>query len=116
MHNGQTLEAAAIDVMQDAGGFCEDRSELRFELVTDLNGRVRRLCRSCMCFGTQSGLKFKDTYAVHLPKWHFRVSADGYESTEQQYLDTPDYIRQAKRVAPGIARLAVHVALRRHDK
>ena len=115
-HTGQTLEAAAIDVMQDEGGFCEDRSEQRFELFTDRNGQARRVCRSCMCFGTQSGLKFKDTYRVHLPYWHFRVSANGYESSEQQDLSIPRYIKQAKQVDPGIARLVVPVALRRHDK
>ncbi len=110
---GQPIEGAAIDVKQDAGGFCEDASAREFELLTDQNGQALHLSRSCMCFGTQSRLKFKDTFSVHLPWWHFRVSADGHETSKAQDLDVPEHIRRAKWVAPGFARLAVQVELAR---
>src|SRR5262249_48273690 len=102
---GESIEGAAIAVKQDAGGFCEDTSAREFELHTDQDGKAQRVAKSCMCFGTQSRLKFTDTYAVHLPSWRFRVSADGYRPSATQDLDVPEYIRKTKRAAPGTARL-----------
>jgi hypothetical protein len=110
---GEPVEGAAIAVRQDAGGFCEDTSAREFELLTDGDGEAQRVSHSCMCFGTQSRLKFTDTYFVHLPWWHFRVSAGGHKTSTTQDLDVPAYIRKAKRAAPGIARLVVQVELAR---
>src|ERR1700732_3342445 len=63
---GQPVEGAKIAVHSD-GGFYREREEKGFTLLTDQDGIARRVCHDSMCFGTRSGLRFTDTYVVHLP-------------------------------------------------
>lgn len=104
---GNPVPGAAIDVHSE-GGFYEEREPQDFALVTGPDGRARRLCRQCMCFGT-SGWNI-DTYFVHLPWWHYRVSARGYHPTEQAELDVPANRRKVRRGKPA-ATLRVKVPL-----
>jgi hypothetical protein len=109
---GQPVEAATIEVHSE-GGFYEEREPQRFTLVTDREGVAKRVCRRSMCCGTQSGLKFTDTYVVHLPRWRFRVSAPDCQASKWIDLDVPEYIRQVQRVGPGAAKLVVRVPLQK---
>jgi hypothetical protein len=109
---GQGIERAKICVKQGEGGFCSDRTAKEFELLTDQSGTASRMCEGCMSFGTQSGLKFTDTYSAHPPRWRARIAAEGYrESDNIDVEEDPVYIRQIKRVGPGAAEMVVRVAL-----
>jgi hypothetical protein len=105
---GTPVPRARVEIHQDGGGFYEDQDEREFVLIADEEGFARRECRRSMCFGTRSGLGFTDTFAVHLPKWRYRVVADGFETIEWVYLDGP--VRPA---GPGKAKLGVPVTLNR---
>jgi hypothetical protein len=109
---GEPVEAAEIGILSE-GGFYRERDEKQFALRTDREGVARRVCHDGMCFGTQSGLRFTDTYHVHLPWWFFRVSAPGYEGMEPVYLDEPEYVRQVRRVGPRAAKVVVKVRIRK---
>ncbi|MGQ0634505.1 MAG: hypothetical protein ACT4QC_07840 [Planctomycetaceae bacterium] len=102
--SGKRLERSVIHVKQIPEGFCEGRTAREFELQTEI-------CKCCMSFGTQSGLKFTDTYFVRLPHWDVRVSAEGYHESEPLYLPESDYVVQARRAGPGGAEVVIHVAL-----
>src|SRR5262245_23622374 len=78
---GQPVPSASVEVESD-GGFYEEREPQQFELSADADGVARKECRDSMCFGDQSGLRFTDTFVVHLPWWRFRVSAAGYQPSE----------------------------------
>ncbi len=108
---GDPVPGATVDVHSE-GGFYEERDRQDFALVTGPDGRVRRLCRNSMCFGTSSWRV--DTYAVHLPWWHYRASAPGYRPTEWADLDVPANRAKARRGKPA-ATLLVEVPLERDD-
>jgi hypothetical protein len=108
---GQPIESAQVAVHSE-GGFYREHEEPDFTLVTDGEGIARRVCHRSMCFGTQSLLRFTNTFAVHLPWWHFSVSAPGYETNDLVYLNVPEYRRQVERGRPG-ATLIVRAALRK---
>ena len=109
---GHPVEGAEVAVRPD-GGLYQERDEAAFALRTDAAGTARRVCHSSMCFGTQSGLGFTDTYVVHLPWWDVRVSAAGCEPVGNFFLDVPEYVRQVERVGPRAAKLVVQVSLRK---
>ena len=109
---GQPVEGAKIAVVSE-GGFYREREEKELTLVTGQDGIASRVCHDSMCFGTQSGLRFKDTFVVHLPWWHYRVTADGFEPSELAYLVVLEYIRQVKRIGPGAAKLIVPVSIQK---
>src|SRR5262245_12489382 len=92
--------------VQSEGGLYEEREKLEFVLPAGADGVARRECRGCLCFGTQSGLRLTDTFAVHLPWWRFRAVADGYQPGEWACLDVPEHVGQARPDGPGRARLA----------
>jgi hypothetical protein len=108
----QPVPGARIDLYSVGRSYDYQDGE-QFHLLADAVGVARKECLGTMCSGTQSGLRFTDTYVVHLPCWLFRVSAQGFEQTEWVELDTCEYYRQAQRVGPCKARLVVQVALRR---
>jgi hypothetical protein len=108
--SGDPIPGARVDI-QSEGGFQEERDKQGFALVADPGGVARKECRNSMCFGTQSGLRFTDTYVVHLPWWRFRVTAPGYEPSEWVFLDAPEYVRQAQRAGPRRAKLVAAVSL-----
>jgi hypothetical protein len=108
----QPIEGAELAIQSD-GGFYAERDEAPFTLRTDAGGAARRVCHDSMCFGTQSGLRVTDTYAVHLPWWTFRVSAPGYQPTDPELLDVRERVRQVQRVGPRAAKLVVRVPLQR---
>jgi hypothetical protein len=110
--SGQSIEGAEVAV-QSEDGFYAERDEASFTLRTDAVGAAHRVCHDSMCFGTQSGLRVTDTYAVHLPWWTFRVSALGYQPTDPDFLDLRERVRQVQRVSPRAAKLAVRVPLQR---
>jgi hypothetical protein len=95
------------------GGFYKKRDEKDFVLITDEEGKVEKVCRDSMCFGTQSGLKFTDTYVVHLPWWQYRVSAEGYTTTNLIELDVMELVRQVQRIGPGQSKLVVRIPLQK---
>src|SRR5215207_5993454 len=107
---GGPIPGARVEV-QSEGGFYEERDEQEFVLVANSDGVARKECRNSMCFGTQSGLRFTDTFVVHLPWWRFRVTADGYESGDWTEMDVPENVRRAQRSEPGKAKLVVPVTL-----
>jgi hypothetical protein len=107
---GQPIPGARIDIISE-GGLYEKRPERDFTLVADDGGKALEVCRRSMCFGTRSFLGFTDTFAVHLPRWLFRVSAPGFESTDWMDLDILELRKGVRRAGPGKARLLVPVAL-----
>lgn len=109
---GSPIRGARVEV-QSEGGFYEENFKQDFVLTTDVGGNARRECRQSMCFGTESGLRFTDTFAVHLPYWRYRVVADGYEPIEWADLDVLELRRQVRRDGPGKAKLVVPVSLHR---
>jgi hypothetical protein len=109
--SGAPVPGAQVEV-QSEGGFYEEDTKQAFVLDADANGVARKDCRDSMCFGTQSGLRFTDTFDVHLPWWRFRVAAPGYEPSEWVNLDVMEYVRQVRQVGPRRARLVVPVSLR----
>jgi hypothetical protein len=109
---GAPVPRARVEV-QSEGGFYEERDKQEFVLIAGADGVANKECRRSMCFGTQSGLRFTNTYVVHLPWWRFRVVAEGYESGEWTELDVPEHIRQARQAGPGKAKLVVPVTLQK---
>ena len=105
---GTAIKDAIIHVRAERGGFCEERGERQFDLVTDDRGNAQRLCRNCMCFGSRGA--FEDTFALHLPWWSFQVSAPGYISTKSMYLNVPERVQDVKR-EDGRATLSIAIAL-----
>jgi hypothetical protein len=105
---GRPVAGAAVDIEQEAGGFCRDRDAKQFRLVTGPDGTATHRCLDCMCSGTT---RMKDSFAVHLPYWTFAVSADGYRPSEPVELDQPLYERQVER-RQGSARLRVPVTIK----
>jgi hypothetical protein len=109
---GDPIPGARVEVHSE-GGFYEERGKQEFDLVADASGVARKECRKSMCFGARSGLGFTDTFAVHLPWWRYRVSAEGFEPSEWAELDAPEFRRRARRVGPGEAILVVPESLHR---
>ena len=111
---GGPVPSTRVEV-QSEGGFYEERDKQEFALVAGADGVVRKECRESMCFGTQSGLRFTDTFVVHLPFWRFRGVAEGYEMVEWTELGVPDYVRQIRKAGPGKTKLVVRLSLhKRH--
>jgi hypothetical protein len=108
---GEPVEGADVAV-QSGGGFYADegRDAQGFALRTDAAGEARRVCHRSMSFGTQSGLRFTDTFAVHLPWWRFRVSAPGYEPVAAN-LDELEHRRAVEQTGKGQSRVVVRVFL-----
>jgi hypothetical protein len=111
---GGPIPSARIEILSD-GGFCEEWDKQEFVLIADAGGVARKECRQSQCFGTQSGLRFTDTFAVHLPWWRYRVVADGFETGEWADLDVLEFRRLAHRADPGTAKLVVPVSLHRRQ-
>lgn len=107
---GQPIPGARI-VVRSEGGFYKERTVTDYTFVTDDDGAARKVCQDSMCFGTQSGLKFTNTFAVHLPWWTCVVAADGYQSSEPIVLDRIEYRRAVQRIGPGQTKLVVPVTL-----
>lgn len=97
---GKPIPNAQVEI-QSEGGFYEERDRQEFVLVGDANGVARKECRSSMCFGTLSGLRFTNTFVVHLPWWRYRVVAEGFQPVEWANLDVIEFRRQVKRDGPG---------------
>lgn len=112
---GEPIEGATIRIEQSEGGFCEDRSAAEFELVTDAAGRASRSCRRCMCFGTESGLRFTDTFSSHLPKWRVAISAPGHSDSISKLGDSPEHSKSIRRIEKGLAAVTIRGALTRTE-
>lgn len=108
---GGPVPRARVEIQSEGGFYAEDFKQ-DFTLTGDDSGVARKECLHSMCFGTQSQLRFTDTFAVHLPFWRYRVVAGGYHSTEWIELGLPQ-ARQVQRAGHGKAKLVVPVALRR---
>jgi len=111
---GKPIPNARVEI-QSEGGLYEERDRQEFVLVAAADGIARKECRSSMCFGTQSRLRFTDTFVVHLPSWRYRVVAQGFQSAEWADLDVLEFRRQVKRDAPGKAKLVIPVTLNKRD-
>jgi len=107
---GSSVPGARVEVQSD-GGFYEEQDTQEFLLIADAGGIARKVCRHSMCFGTRSGLKFTDTFAVHLPWWKYRVLAEGFEPSEWADLDVLEFQRQAQQYGPERSKLVVPVLL-----
>lgn len=107
---GQPIPKAIVHVRAEPGGFCEETDTREFTITTDDNGHASHLCKSCMCFGSRGVLE--DTFAAHLPPWWYHVSADGYASTEPEFLDDWKHARQVQRGKP-FATIAVPIRLQK---
>ena len=79
--SGNPISGARVEI-QSEGGFYEEPEKGEFVLSADKNGVARKECRNNMCCGTRSGLRFTDTFSVHMPWWLYRVSAPGFQSSE----------------------------------
>jgi hypothetical protein len=77
-NSGHPIPGARIDVFPE-GGFTQEREKQRFELTTDANGLAHTQCNHCMCGGSESGLRFTDTFGLSLPGWRYQVQAPGFE-------------------------------------
>ncbi len=111
---GNPVPGARVEVQSEGGFYAEDFKQ-EFALTTDPGGLARRECARSMCYGTQSGLRFTDTFVVYLPFWRYRVLAEGFESSEWADLNVLELRRQVRRTGPRRAKLAVPVALhKRH--
>jgi hypothetical protein len=111
---GGPLPGSRVEVQSEGGFYAEDFKQ-EFALTADAGGSARKECPRSMCFGTQSGLRFTDTFVVHLPFWRYRGVAEGYESSEWADLDVLELRRQVRRAGPGKAKLVVPVSLhKRH--
>jgi hypothetical protein len=110
---GSPISGAHIDVLSE-GGFYDGGHKHEWEqfiMVADSEGRTSKECRNSMCCGIQSGLRFTDTFAVHMPWWLFRATAPGYESSEREGLNVLKYSRQVIKVGPRQAKVVVPVPL-----
>jgi hypothetical protein len=112
---GHPIKHATVAIRSE-GGFhreaANERTLKTFDLVTDGEGIARTVCHETMSFGTQSNLRFTDTYHVHLPWWQFGVSAAHYESSGAIDLETHEYDQQVKHVGFQKAKLTIRVTLR----
>ena len=108
--NRQLIEDAIIHIRAEEGGFCAEREKHDFTLRTDENGSAIRISKQCMCFGT-SGWNI-DTFAMHLPRWYYRVSARGYHGSELTEVETHENSRNVRRAEPA-AKLTIAVALKK---
>ncbi len=111
---GGPVPGARVEVQSEGGFYAED-FEQKFALVADAAGLARKECPRSMCFGTQSGLRFTDTFVVHLPFWRYRVVAERYDPTEWADLDVLERRRQVRRAGPGKAKLVVPVPLHKRQ-
>ena len=107
---GSPVAGTRVEV-QSEGGFYEKLDKQEFVLVAGADGAARKECPNSMCFGTRSGLRFTDTFVVHLPWWRYRVFAEGYDPTEWNDLDVPELRRQVRRAGPGKAEFVVPVSM-----
>lgn len=103
----EPIPNAVLHVHSD-GGLFEEREATDFELVTDLQGTVTRLCRRCMC-GGQGGL-LRNTFFVSLPWWSIHASAPGYSPNETIVLNETKYSRRVERNREG-ATLSLRISL-----
>lgn len=104
------VPGARVEV-QSQGGFYAEDFEQEFALTADAGGLASKECLRCECYGSDSGLRFTDTFAVYLPYWRYRVVAEGYESTEWANLYALEHARQVQRTGPRHAKLIVPVTL-----
>ncbi len=111
--SGDPVDGARVEILQYQGGFYEEKDEKAFELITGAGGVAAKECRGSMCYGIRSGLRFTDTFGVHLPWWRFRVTASGYEPGEWVELDVSEYGRQVRRIGPHRDCLMVPVSLQK---
>ena len=108
----EPIEGATIQIRSE-GGLNDEREPKRFALTTDPDGVSRRTCTGCMCFGTQSGLRFTNTFVVHIPWWYYQVSAEGFESTGEVSLDMIQNGRNIHRLGGGKSKLTVRLVLKK---
>jgi len=108
---GQPVSNATIQIRAEPGGFCNDPPQLEFAITTDENGHAKQRATSCMCFGSKG--TFENTFALHLPKWSFHVTANGYSATDSTCLDIPANAQQVQRGDP-FATLSVPIRLRKN--
>jgi hypothetical protein len=106
---GKPIPNSRVEVHSE--GFGEERGKQEFALIAAPDGIAQRECRDSMSFGTESGLRFTNTFVVHLPWWIYRVVAEGYQPTEWTDLDVLELRRRVRRVGPGKAELVVPVKL-----
>lgn len=117
---GEPVKGADLSILSE-GGFNEDgrrldKTELKKEeikLTTDESGTARYVCRKSMCTGSESGLKFTNTYAFALPWWSVTPKATGYAAESAFSLNELEHVRAVKRVGPQQAKLVVPTALRK---
>lgn len=107
---GGPLSNARVEI-QSQDCFDAGSDEQTFELAAGADGVARKEYRQRRCFGTQSGLRFTDTFVVRLPLWQYRVVAGGYTSTEWTDFDVSELRQLVQRAGPGKSRLVVRVAL-----
>ena len=104
------VPGARVEVQSEVG--CDTKDfEQDLTIPVDAAGSARMEVRPCVCFGTQSGLRFTDTFVVHLPYWRCRVIAESYEPSEWANLDVLKQRRQVRRIGPGKAKLVVPMSL-----
>lgn len=98
---------AVVHVRNTGEGLCDDREPQEFTIEADAHGRAKRLCKGCMCGGSQGVLE--DSFSVSLPGWWFHASASGYFDSPTELLCVPEYCRSAQR---GELRATVSIPIR----
>jgi hypothetical protein len=91
-------------------------NEIPLRLITDRDG-VARWEGKRTSGGTSSGLRFTDTFSVHLPDWMLVVSAPGYQQPDVSYVNEPGgpFRGKAVETGPNHWRLVVPIALRKSE-
>lgn len=107
---------ARLEIISEEVGLKENNQK-QFVVDGDTGGSARpKLIEDCMCSGVSSGLHFSDQFAVRIPYWRYRASADGFKTSEWEDLYRSEMKKNIERVSPQYAKILVPVRLERSDK
>ncbi len=109
---GRPVPNAIIRILCGGGFYrgAQEERDKQFDLRTDVNGSVRRVCPDSMCGGRSGG--YRDTWGIHLPWWHYTVVAEGYRESDFTEVDVIENQKRVIRPSKGQpAKLTIAVAL-----
>ena len=109
---GEPISNARINIINE-GGFYDGADEdhkAPFDIQTNMDGIATRLLRNQRCIGSESRLRFSDTYRVYRPVWNLRVFANGYETSERINIWS-EYPCKMERVGVGKDKMIVRIEL-----
>ncbi len=101
------IPGAQVEVFSELG------NQEMFVLYSDSDGIARKDCPDSKSSGTQSGLRFTDTYCVPPPCWMYHVNAEGYEPRDWAGLCESDGSWRMQRTGRRQSKLEVAVSLKK---